>query len=155
MKKINQEYIERANELANNSPYFSLISMRISDVGIGYSTLEIDLDKRHLQPLGYIHGGVCAPIIDAAAWWAVFYDIEEQDSGLLSIDLKLNYLEPVTSGKLIAKGRRIRVGKSIGYAEAEVTNELERIVAHGTSTLMLLPGKGLNTDPPLPSKFVE
>lgn len=42
-----------------------------------------------------------------------------------------------------------------GYAEAEVTAENGKILAHGTSTLMLLPGKGLTSEPPLPAKFNE
>ena len=155
MKRINPRYVERVNQLINNSPYFSLISMKIRDVGIGYSVFEIDIDKKHLQPFGLIHGGVFASIIDAATFWAVFYDVEEQNAGLTSVDLKLNYLEPVASGKLIAKGRQIRLGKSLGYAEAEVTNGRNKILAHGTSTLMILPGKELTANPPLPPKFMD
>ena len=56
MKTLNPEYIERVNRLANRSPYFELLSMKILDVGVGYSLLEIDLDQKHLQPFGYVHG---------------------------------------------------------------------------------------------------
>jgi uncharacterized protein (TIGR00369 family) len=59
------------------------------------------------------------------------------------------------SGKLIAKGRQIKIGKTLGYAEAEVTDENGKLLAHGTSTLMILPGKALAADPPLPAKFIE
>ena len=155
MKRINPKYVERVNQLINKSPYFSLISMKIRDVGIGYSIFEIDIDKKHLQPFGFIHGGVFASIIDAATFWAVFYDVEKINAGLTSVDLKLNYLEPIASGKLIARGRQIRLGKSLGYAEAEVTNGRNKILAHGTSTLMILPGKELTANPPLPPKFVD
>ena len=54
-----------------------------------------------------------------------------------------NYLKPVTEGRLIAKGRAIRSGKSVSYAEAGVMDSAGELVAHGTSTLMTLPGKGL------------
>ena len=154
MKKPNPEYIERVNELANHCPYFKLLSMQINDVGPGFSVLEIDLDQKHLQPFGFVHGGVFASIIDAAAFWAVFYEIEDQRTGATTVDLKLNYLAPAVSGKLIAKGHQIKLGKTIGYAEAKVTAENGKILAHGTSTLILLPGKGLTSDPPLPAKFV-
>jgi uncharacterized protein (TIGR00369 family) len=155
MKKLNPEYVVRVRRLVNNSPYFSLLSMRVQDVGIGYAILQIDLENKHLQPFGFIHGGVFASIIDAATFWAVYCGVEDQQAGLTSVDLKLNYLGPVASGRLIARGRQIKLGRSLGYAEAEVTDEKEVIVAHGTSTLMVLPGKKFSIDPALPPKFVE
>jgi uncharacterized protein (TIGR00369 family) len=153
MKKLNAAYIKRVNQLINRCPYFELLSMRITDVGSGFSILEMDLAEKHLQPFGMVHGGVFASIIDAAAFWALFYEIEDQKAGATTVDLKLNYLAPAASGKLIAKGRRIKLGKTLGYAEAEVTDASGKLLAHGTSTLLVLAGKGLDCDPPLPSKF--
>ncbi|MDO9227937.1 MAG: PaaI family thioesterase, partial [Syntrophales bacterium] len=62
-------------------------------------------------------------------------------------------LAPTVSGKLIAKGRQIKLGKTLGYAEATVNDQNGRLLAHGTSTLMILPGNGLAMDRPLPPKF--
>jgi uncharacterized protein (TIGR00369 family) len=153
MKKLNPEYIEHVKPFVNHSPYFELLSMKILDVGVGFSLLEVDLAEKHLQPFGFVHGGVFASIIDAAAFWAVFSGIEDPNAGATTVDLKLNYLAPAVSGKLIAKGRQIKLGKTLGYAEATVTDENGRLLAHGTSTLMILPGNGLSMDPPLPPKF--
>jgi uncharacterized protein (TIGR00369 family) len=69
--------------------------------------------------------------------------------------LKLNYLAPAVSGKLIASGRQIKVGRTLGYAEASVADQQGKVLAHGTSTLIILPGKAIETDPPLPPKFLE
>ena len=149
----NPEYIERVNRLVNRSPFFELLSMKIVDVGPGFSVVEIELSQKHLQPFGFVHGGVFAAIVDAAAFWAVYYQIENQNAGATTVDVKLNYLAPAVSGKIIAKGRQIKLGKTLGYAEAEVSTESGKLLAHGTSTLILLPGKGLTSDPPLPLKF--
>ena len=154
MKTINPEYIERVNRLVNHSPYFNLLTMRILKVGAGFSRLEIDLAQKHLQPFGFVHGGVFASIIDAASFWSLFYEIEDEDTGATTVDLKLNYLAPAVSGKLIAKGRRIKLGRTLGYADAEVTDAEGRILAHGSSTVILLPGQGLGASPPLPPKFI-
>ena len=154
MKTPNAEYIEKVNNLINRSPYFELLSMKIRDVGIGFSVIDIDLAKKHLQPFGFVHGGVFASIIDAAAFWAIYYGIEDHNTGVTTVDLKLNYLAPAVSGKLIAKGRQIKLGKTLGYAEAKVNDVNGKLLAHGTSTVILLPGKGLASDPPLPSKFI-
>lgn len=153
MKKLNPEYVEQVNQLVNSSPYFALLSMQIRDVGVGYSVLEIDVANKHLQPLGQVHGGVLASIIDATTFWAVFYAIQDQDAGATSVDLKLNYLASAETGKLIARGRQIKLGRTLGYAEARVTDENGKLLAHGTSTLMILRGKGL--DPSLPPKFLD
>jgi acyl-coenzyme A thioesterase PaaI-like protein len=52
MKNPNHAYIERVNRLVNHSPYFSLLSMKIVDIGVGYSHLDIDIGQKHLQPFG-------------------------------------------------------------------------------------------------------
>ena len=152
MKKLNAEYIQRVNHLVNHSPYFELLSMKILDVGLGFSLLEINLAK-DWQPFGFVHGGVFASIIDAATFWAIFYEIEDWKAGATTVDLKLNHLRLAVSGKLIAEGRQIKLGKTLGYAEAKVTDENSKLLAHGTSTLMILPGNGLAMDQPLPPKF--
>ncbi len=155
MKKPNPEYIKRINEIVNHCPYFELLSIKLQDMGIGYSVLEINLAKKHLQPYGMVHGGVFASIIDAAAFWSVYFGIEDPSAGLITVDLKLNFLEPATSGKLIARGRQIKVGGTLGYAEAEVTDETGKVLTHGTSTVLILPGKAIKTDPPMPPKFID
>ena len=155
MKKPNPEYIKRINAIVNTCPYFELLSMKLQDMGIGYSVLEINLGNKHLQPYGMVHGGVFASIIDAAAFWSVYFGLADPQAGLITVDLKLNFLEPATSGKLIARGRQIKVGGRLGYAEAEVTDETGNVLTHGTSTVLILPDRAIKADPPLPAKFID
>lgn len=75
-----------------------------------------------------------------------------ENDGLVNVDLKLNYLKPVESGSLTARGKALRNGKSLSYAEASVFDKSGDLLAHGTSTLMALPGKGLKIETP---KFIE
>ena len=154
MRKINPEYVERISSITNQCPYFKLLSMKIRELEVGRSLLEIDLQEKHLQPFGLVHGGVFASIIDAASFWAAYSEVTD-DSGMTTVDLKLNYLAPAEAGKLIARGRCIKLGKTLGLAEAKVTNERGRLLAHGTSTLMVIPGLGIKSPLPHPSKFVE
>ena len=155
MKTPNPKHVERLIDLVNDCPYFTLISMKIREIGVGYAGVEIDLAEKHLQPFGLVHGGVFATIIDSAASWALFYGIEDDDAGMTSVDLKLNYLAPAVAGKLIARGRQIKMGKTLGYAEAEIRDESEKILAHGTSTVIILPGKGFEAESQMPPKFIE
>jgi uncharacterized protein (TIGR00369 family) len=150
MLKSNPEYIEALKKMVNTSPYPSHMSMRLAAIDLDVATIELELGRRHLQPYGIVHGGVLATLIDTATFWSVFMRIPE-DAGLVNIDLKLNYLRPVEKGLLRAEGAAIRSGKSISYAEASVLDATDDLVAHGTSTLMVLPGKGFDTDVP---KFI-
>jgi uncharacterized protein (TIGR00369 family) len=155
MKTPNPEYVKRISQIVSSCPYFELLSMKLVDVGLGYASLEIDLAGKHLQPFGMVHGGVYASIIDAAAFWSVYFGIEDQTAGLTTVDLKLNYLAPAVSGKLIARGRQIKLGRTLGYAEAEVLDQTGKILAHGTSTVIIMPGKAVEGEPPLPPKFID
>jgi uncharacterized protein (TIGR00369 family) len=111
------------------------------------------VEEKHLQAFGYVHGGVFASIVDTAAFWAVFCKLDE-NVGITSVDLKLNYLAPVQKGKLIARGRCIKLGKTLGLGEAEITSSEGKLIAQGTSTLIILPGFGLAGSPSLPPKFL-
>jgi len=71
------------------------------------------------------------------------------------VDLKLNYLTPVRGGRLIARGKRIKMGKKLGLGEAEIRSGDGKLIARGTSTLIVLPGFGLAGSPPLPPKFIQ
>jgi len=154
MRKLNPQYVEAVSALTNRSPYFTLLSMSIRDIGIGYSLLDIDVQNKHLHPFEAVHGGVFASIIDAAAFWAVFPEVDE-DVGMTTVDLKVNYLAPAQGGKLIARGCRIKLGKTLGLGEAQVVNEESTILAHGISTLMILRNLGGSLKHSLPPKFIE
>lgn len=152
MRKINPEYVKIVCSQVNQSPYFCLLSMELRDFDIGTSLVEIQVQEKHLQPFKLVHGGVFSTIIDAAAFWAVYPEIDE-NLGMTSVDLKLNYLSSASSGKLIATGRRIKVGRTLGLGEAQVTDEQGKILAHGISTLMILPGLEIASSEPLPRKY--
>ena len=135
---LNQKYKDEIASLVNQSPYFSLLSMKIKDLQWGTSTLEVELGEKHLQPFGMVHGGAIASVVDAAAFWAVFPQVEKE-MGLTTVEMKLNYLAPVKEGKLVAEGRCIRIGKTLALGEAQVRDEKGNLVAHGTATMMVLP----------------
>jgi len=142
-KRVNDEYIQALLELVNNSPFPMHLPFRLVSIGQDEARVELDVEQKHLQPLGTVHGGIVATLIDTATYWAAFLVLPE-DTGLVNVDLKLNYLRPVGEGSLIAEGRCLRAGRTISYAEAYVESGDGRLIAHGSSTLMALPGKGFD-----------
>ena len=148
----NPDYIAELTALVKQSPYPSHMRMELSAIGLDTVEITMDLAPCHLQPFGIVHGGVLATLIDTTTFWAAFLSLP-QDAGLVNVDLKLNYLKPVEKGRLTALGRCIQAGRTISYSEATVLGpDRATVIAHGTSTLMTLPGKGLEL---CASKFLE
>ena len=129
-------------EMVNTSPYPQHLGMQLVSISVDQAAVKLKIEQCHLQPFGIVHGGVLATLIDTATFWSVFLRLPE-DAGLVNIDLKLNYLKSSSSGEMTAKGRCIRAGRSINYAEASIKDKEGNLLAHGTSTLMVLPGKGV------------
>jgi uncharacterized protein (TIGR00369 family) len=138
----NPAYVAAIQQSVRDAPYPHLIGMAIAELAFDRCRVELTLGERHMQPFGIVHGGVLATLIDTATFWAGFMRLPE-DAGLVNVDLKLNYLKAVTGGHIYAEGRCLRAGRQLSYTEASVFDEAGELVAHGTSTLMALPGKGL------------
>lgn len=143
----NPAYVQTLLDSVRGAPYPHLIGMTIASLEFDRCRIELEIGERHMQPFGIVHGGILATLIDTATFWAGFMRLPE-DAGLVNVDLKLNYLKSVTRGRLRAEGRCLRAGRQISYAEAGVYDENDELLAHGTSTLMALPGKGLKVGVP-------
>jgi uncharacterized protein (TIGR00369 family) len=154
IKKLNPAHVAAIAKTVNTCPYFTLLSMELKSFDLGESRLEVEIQQKHLQPYGIVHGGVCASITDAAIYWAVYAGMEET-VGLTTLELKLNYLAPVSAGRLIAKGRSVKAGKSICLGEASVEDDKGNLVAHGTSTLMVLDSLKIHNQSQFPPKFID
>jgi uncharacterized protein (TIGR00369 family) len=154
MRRINPDYVEAVRREVNRSAYFDLISMEIMTLGWGECRMEVAVHEKHLQPFGVVHGGVCSSLVDATEFWAVYSRVDE-GVGMTTVELKLNYLEPASEGILIARGKSLRVGKSLCLGEASVENEEGALIAHGTSTMMLLGDLKLQGASKWPRKFLD
>ena len=137
MRKLNPDYVKAVTAMANDSPYFRHLGMVISELGIGKALVEIRSQDVHRQVFGHVHGGVIASLVDTAIFWCFFGELDES-AGITTVDLKVNYLAPVTDGKLSARGKRIRLGRTLGLGETEVFNGDGKLVAHGTSSVIVI-----------------
>jgi uncharacterized protein (TIGR00369 family) len=151
--RLNPKYIEAISKVVNQSPYFSLLSMKIKDLEWGTSVLEVQLEEKHLQPFGYIHGGVIASVMDAATFWAVFPQVKD-GMGLTTVEIKVNFLAPVQKGKLVAKGRCIKIGKTLALGDATIHDAKGSLLGHGTATMMIVADLKVKGQENLPPKLI-
>ena len=137
MRQVNPEHISALLELINSGPFFELLTMKVCELGVGYARVEMDLHRKHYNPFGAIHGGVYSSIIDTAAYWSIYCEVDAH-LGYTSIDLSISNLHMIREGKITVEGRSIKVGRSICLAEATAKDIHGKLLAHGTSKLMIL-----------------
>lgn len=160
MPELNPEHIKSVIDIINKGPFFVHMSMRVTELGLGHSKVVAEIGKKHMNPFGALHGGVYASVIDTAAYWSAYCDLPEEQ-GLVSIDLKVDFLAPVSDQLVIVTGKRVKPGKTIFLTEAQMSDENGKILAHGTSKLMVTHNKQTMNEvvdyvsaDRLPSKFL-
>ena len=120
-------------------PVAELLGVELVEAGGGECTMRMEAGEQHSNPMGTIHGGILCDIADAAMGMAFFSTLEEGES-FTTLELKINYLRPFWTGTLLAHGKVISRGKSVGLTECRVVDGQERLIAHATSTCMALRG---------------
>jgi len=154
MKQLNPKWVDFIKIVVNSSRYVKNQNMQIVELKFGESLIEIELDRKHLQGFGYVHGGVYSALIDSAGFFAVYTQVEGNNSAA-TIEMKVNYLSSVKSGKLLAHASVINLGKSIGLAKVTIKNENNKLLAYGTVTVMVKPPLKALAAAKLPPKFTE
>ncbi len=107
---------------------------------VGRAVFRLVPAEFHYNPLGSVHGGVIATLLDSAAGCAV-HSVLPAGTGYTSIDLVTRYLRPVTvrTGRVTAEGTVVSRGARTALAEARLTDDQGRLLAHATSTCLLFP----------------
>jgi len=133
------ERIRRAMAEGWTVPVAELIGFRLTEVGRGKARVELQASQKHENPMGTLHGGIICDIADAAMGMS-YASMLRSDESFTTVELNINFLRPFWSGKLVAKGKVIRKGRTMGLLECRVTDEKRRLVAYATSTCLTLQG---------------
>jgi uncharacterized protein (TIGR00369 family) len=120
-------------------PVAELIGFTVRDVEPGRAVIDFEADGRHANPMGTVHGGILCDVADAAMGIAYASTLGEGES-FTTLELKINFLKPVWTGKLVAVGRLVKGGRTVGLVECDVTDASEQLVARAASTCMTLRG---------------
>ena len=97
---------------------------------------------RHYNPIGTVHGGFAATLLDSALACAIATTMKKGDVWT-TLELKLNYVRPMTTetGVVRAEGRVIHRGRSVATSEGDIKDAAGRLYAHATTTCMIFPAK--------------
>lgn len=119
-------------------PISQALGMFLVEVEKGRAVFEARPGPHLFNPLGSIHGGVALTLIDSAAGCAVHTELGA-GIGYTTVETKTNFVRPVPSqGVVRCEGRVLSRGRQIATAEAYLRSEDGKLLAHGTSTLIVL-----------------
>jgi len=120
-------------------PIAELIGFRLVSAGGGEAAFELDAGEQHANPMGTLHGGVLCDVADAAMGTAYATTLERGDT-FTTLELKINFVRPFWTGQLVATGRVVSGGRTVGVTECDILDEQGRLIARASSTCMTLRG---------------
>jgi uncharacterized protein (TIGR00369 family) len=122
------------------TPIFATLGYALTEVDQGHAIYTGEPAEHVYNPIGFVHGGFAATMLESAAGSAVQSTLPA-GTGYTTLDLSVHYLRPITagSGPVQATGAVINRGRRTALAQVELRDCSGRLLAHATSSCMLFP----------------
>jgi uncharacterized protein (TIGR00369 family) len=133
-------YLQHLLDTDRGPPIGALMNMRLVRVERGKAVFEGTPCDYHYNPIGMVHGGFAATLLDSALGCAVHTTLEA-GFAYTTVELKVNYVRALrsTTGVVTCEGSVIHVGGRIGIAQAKLTDTSGKLYAHGSTTCLIMP----------------
>jgi uncharacterized protein (TIGR00369 family) len=121
-------------------PIALLMDMSIVEVEPGHAVFELQPAEFQYNPIGSVHGGALTTVLDSAMGCAV-HSMLPAGTSYTTLELKVNFLRRVTTDtrRLRCEGSVIHLGRTVATAEARLVDGEGRLVAHATTTCLVMP----------------
>lgn len=119
-------------------PIALLMGFDIVEVEEGRAVFAVEPAEYHYNPIGVVHGGLAATLLDSAMGCAV-QSTQPAGRGWTTLELKTNFIRPMTrdTGRVTAEGRVLHAGSRVATAEGRVEDAAGRLLAHATTTCLI------------------
>jgi uncharacterized protein (TIGR00369 family) len=120
-------------------PAVALLGLQLDEVQKGRTVFSLVADEVHENPMGTMHGGVVATLVDTAMGCAVSSTLPAND-GFTTLELSTNYVRPITmaTGRIHAEATVVHRGGRVATTEARVYDDAGTLYAHASSTCMII-----------------
>jgi acyl-CoA thioesterase len=133
------EVLRYMTGLAERPPNIAqLVGMDVDSLDEGHVVFSLRARPDMTNPIGSLHGGICATLLDSVMGCAVHTTLGA-GVGYGTLELKVNYIRsvPTDGRRIIGSGRTIHVGRRTATAEGEIRDEQDKLIAHGTTTCII------------------
>jgi uncharacterized protein (TIGR00369 family) len=113
------DFAQMVNEKIRGNHFLHYLGFIIKEIKPGLVSGELNLKPDHLQQMGFVHGGVTATVADIVAGFAAF-TLVKHGQGVVTVELKVSYLNPAQGETLVAKGMVIKAGTRLHFCESEI-----------------------------------
>lgn len=137
----NLEALRAALENGPRAGWADTIGAEIAEVDPGRVVVELDANPRHQHPGGVVQGGIITAVADAAMGMSLL-TLQSRGEANSTIELKINFIRPVTEGRIRAVGRVVEMRKNLLFSEADVYDQAGKLVARASSTCITIPRRG-------------
>jgi uncharacterized protein (TIGR00369 family) len=119
-------------------PIADTLNYELTEVREGLVVFEIVPAEYHYNPLGVVHGGLAATLLDSAMGCAV-HSALPAGTRYTTLELKVNYIRAMTTatGRVRAEGKVINIGGRVGVAEGRIVDDEGKLYAHATTTCII------------------
>jgi uncharacterized protein (TIGR00369 family) len=123
-------------------PMMKLLDFRPSEVEPGFVVFEGVPQRMHYNPIGSVHGGYHAALLDSCMGCAI-YSLLDIGEAWTTLEIKINYVRALTdaTGPVRAEGKVIHRSRQIGTAEGRIVDADGKLYAHGTTTCLIFPAR--------------
>ena len=118
------------------SMFHTWAGMSVLEAAPGAVDIALDVEPHHLNLQGVLHGGMIATLADTAAGLAVRTELTPGRTHV-TVSLNVQYLRPGGPGRLVGRGRVLRIGRALAVATAEVVDGQGRLLATASATIAL------------------
>ena len=120
-------------------PIATLLGFDLVEVDEGRAVFEAHPGEEHYNPIGMVHGGLAATLIDSATGCAVHTTLPA-GTAYTTTDVQVRFVRPITrdTGRIECIGEVVHRGRTMATAQARLTAG-EKLLAHGTASLLILP----------------
>ena len=139
-------FAERVRTSFDRQRFMGTLGARLGRVAAGEVDIELPVADALTQQHGFVHAGALASVLDSAAGYAAF-TLMPAGAAVLSIEFKINLLEPARGRSIVARGRVVRAGRTISVCRADAValeEGRETLVATLQGTMMCVEGRGLS-----------
>lgn len=121
-------------------PISAVMNFGLTEVGEGRAVFRGVPNANHLNPLGSVHGGWAATLMDSALACCV-QTLLEKGEAYTTVEFKVNLTRPITprTGEVVCEGRVVQKGKTLAVSEASLKDKDGKILAFGTETCTIFP----------------